>query len=467
MGIHYTDHSVAMLRRGFGGQVLLPDAAGYDESRRLWNAMVDRRPAVVARPVSPSDVASAVRFGRTQGLDIGVRGGGHGIVGRAVPEDGLLIDLALLRAVRVEPDRRRAWVQGGALLGALDQAAQSFGLATTAGNVSHTGVGGLTLGGGMGWLARQFGLSCDNVAGFEVVCADGEIVHASETENVDLFWGLRGGGGNFGVVTDFEFSLHPINGGTSVVDLFYRPDDAPRAMRAWRDLIADAPRQATFTAWVGIAGAWPFLPLEQQNQPIVSLGYVWTGEPEGDRDLLPPLRAAGRSIAGRIQALSYLELQTVDDDEQGYQFRRYWKGHYLRQLSDDAIDAFVSRAGSPGDDPALLPSGSFQSHGGAIASVGADDTAFSHRDVFVEFVAGGRWTDPAEDEQRMAAGRRYGSAMEPFSIGTYVNTLNDEDAGGVRRAYRDNTLARLAELKARFDPDNVFRLNHNVAPAKG
>jgi FAD/FMN-containing dehydrogenase len=199
---------LASLRRGFTGQVLLPDEDGYDQARRVWNAMADRRPAVIARCAGTSDVAAAVGFGRGRGLEIGVRGGGHNIAGLAVPDGGLMIDLSLLGAVRVDLGRRRSWVQGGALLGGLDRAAQSFGLATTAGNVSHTGVGGLTLGGGMGWLARQFGLACDNVARFEVVSADGEILHASGAENPDLFWGLRGGGGNFGIVTEFEFRLH-------------------------------------------------------------------------------------------------------------------------------------------------------------------------------------------------------------------------------------------------------------------
>jgi FAD/FMN-containing dehydrogenase len=458
-------HGVAELSQGFEGEILLSDGEGYDHARRLWNAMVDRRPAVIARCASASDVAKAVRFGRTRGLDIGVRGGGHGIVGRAVPHGGLLIDLAPLRAVRVDPDRRRAWVQGGALLGAFDQAAQSFGLATTAGNVSHTGVGGLTLGGGMGWLARLCGLTCDNVISFEVVCASGETVHASESENAELFWGLRGGGGNFGVVTDFEFSLHPVSGNALIVDLFFRPEDATRAMRVWRELIPDGPLQATFTAWVGTAGVSPFLSPELQNNPLVSVGYVWVGDPESGLALLPALRAAGPPAAERIQRLTYLELQTIDDDEEGYRFRRYWKGHILRQLDDEAITAFVSRGASASDDPALLPAASLQSYGGRIASVGQDETAFSHRDAFVEFVTAAKWTDPAEDEARMSLARAFGSAMDPFSSGVYVNSLGDEGDSGVGRAYGTRKLSRLGALKTHYDPDNVFHLNQNIRPA--
>jgi FAD/FMN-containing dehydrogenase len=255
-----TAAGVAGLRRGLAGQVLLPDEDGYEQARRVWNVAVDRRPAVIVRCATRSDVAAAVRFGRDRGLEIGVRGGGHGILGLAVPDGGLMVDLSLLGAVRVDADERRAWVGGGALLGALDGAAQRSGLATTAGNVSHTGVGGLTLGGGMGWLARRFGMACDNVARFEMVSADGEVLHASDAENPDLFWRLRGGGGNFGIVTEFEFWLHPVGTAALVVDLFYPPPEARAALRRWRDLIPDAPPQATLTGWAGTAAEWPFLP---------------------------------------------------------------------------------------------------------------------------------------------------------------------------------------------------------------
>jgi FAD/FMN-containing dehydrogenase len=458
---------VETLRRGFAGRVLVPDDDAYDESRRVWNAMVDRRPAIVARCASPSDVAAAVRFGRSRGLEIGVRGGGHSVLGLPVPEGGLMIDLSLMNAVRVDPDRRRAWVQGGALLGALDRATQPFGLATTAGNVSHTGVGGLTLGGGMGWLARQFGLACDNVAGLEVVSADGRTLRAGESENPDLFWGLRGGGGNFGVVTEFEFRLHAVGTAALAADLFYRPEDGPRVMRRWRDLIADAPRQATFTAWAGTARDWPFLPHELHNRPLMSVGYVWVGDPDRGRALLPPLRDVAPAVAERVDAMTYLELQRIDDDPQRHLLRRYWKGHYLRELDDQAIDAFLSGGAPGGDgdvDPLLMPSGSLQSYGGAIASVGRDETAFSHRDVLVEFVARSSWMDPAEDETRISTARRFAAAIEPFASGVYVNDLADEGEAGVRRAYGPEKMARLTALKDRYDPDNLFHLNHNIRP---
>jgi len=447
---------LARLRHRLEGQVLLPDEDGYHQARQVWNAMVDRKPAVVARCASPADVAAAVGFAREQELEIGVRCGGHSVLGISVPEGGLMVDLTPLRAVRVDPARRRAWVQGGALLGDLDRAAQAHGLATTAGNVSHTGVGGLTLGGGMGWLARRFGLACDNVARFEVVDADGELLHASESENPDLYWGLRGGGGNFGVVTEFEFDLHQVGTAALIVDLSYAPQDAPAALRRWRGLIAEAPRQATLTAWVGTT----------QDRPMATVGYVWVGDPDQGRALLPALRDAATPLAERVQEVSYLGLQRIDDEQQRHRLRRYWKGHFLRELGDGAIDAFLARGADGDDDPTLLPFGSLQSYGGAVADVDDAETAFSHRDALVEFVAVASWTDPAEDQPRMSAARRYAGAVEPFASGVYVNALADEGQAGIQRAYGADKVARLAALKDRYDPENVFHLNHNIRPRR-
>ncbi len=456
---------VALLRQGFMGQVLLPDEDGYHQARRVWNAIVDRRPAVIARCASPSDVAAAVRFAAERNLEIGIRCGGHSVLGLAVPEGGLMVDLSLLRSVRVDPDRRRAWVAGGAVLGDLDRASQPSGLATTSGNVSDTGVGGLTLGGGMGWLARQYGLACDNVTRFQVVTADSEVVEASETENPDLFWGLRGGGGNFGVVTEFEFELHPVGTAALIADFFYTLQDAPRVLRGWRELIAEAPRQATLTAWTGTAGDWPVLPVEHRNSPLASVGYVWVGEPDLGRDFLRALRSLAPPLAEQVEELTYLELQTLDDAKHRQPLRRYWKGHYLRELPDGAIEALLARGQASGDgDIELLPYGGLQSYGGAIAEAGEDETAFSHRDALVEFVAVAAWTDPAEDEARMSAARRWAAAIEPFASGVYVNDLADEGEAGVRRAYSPHKLARLATLKRRYDPDNRFHLNHNIRP---
>jgi FAD/FMN-containing dehydrogenase len=457
---------VAQLRRRFQGQVLLPGQDGYHQARQVWNAIVDRHPAVIARCASPADVAAAVRFARAHGLELGVRCGGHSVLGLSVPDGGLMIDLTPMGSVRVDPDRRRAWVAGGALLGDLDRATQPYGLATTAGNVSHTGVGGLTLGGGMGWLARRLGLACDNVIQFQLVTAEGELLHASEQEHPDLFFGLRGGGGNFGVVTEFEFQLHQVGTAALLVDLFYTPQDAPAALRRWRDLIAEAPPQATLTAWVGSAGELPFLAPALWYRPLASVGYVWVGDPDQGRKLLAALRdGTPPPAAERVQELSYLELQTMDDERHRHGLlRRYWKGHYLRELDDAAIEAFLSRGDDGAGDPVLLPSGSLQSYRGAIAAVGDHETAFGHRDALVEFVAVAAWTDPAQDQAQISAVRRYGAAVEPFASGVYVNDLTDEGQAGIRRAYGADTLARLAALKGRYDPGNVFHLNHNIRP---
>ncbi|HEX6327543.1 MAG TPA: FAD-binding oxidoreductase [Jiangellaceae bacterium] len=443
------------LRDRIAGVVLTRADEGYHGARAVWNAMVDRRPRVIVRCMDSGDVAAAIRYGRDSELDIGVRCGGHSVLGLAVPDDGLMIDLTPMGAVRVDVARRRARVQGGALLGALDRATQPHGLATTAGNVSHTGVGGLTLGGGMGWLARQHGLSCDNVVSFEVVTADGSAVRASADENPELFWGLRGGGGNFGVVTEFEFALHPVAGETLIVDMWFSLDDAPAVLQTWRQLAAVAPRQATFTASVG----------EKDGEPRVSTGLVWIGNPDDGRGLLDEFRTLGRPVAERVAAPSYLDLQRMDDTLEGHAQRRYWKGHYFRELRDEAIEAFVLRGTADGRGD-MLPNASLQVYGGAIADVPDEATAFSHRDTFVEFVAAARWTDPAEDDQRMRAARQYATSLAPFASGAYVNVLTDEGQSGVKRAYPPEMLARLTALKDAWDPDNVFHLNHNIPPSK-
>jgi FAD/FMN-containing dehydrogenase len=429
--------------------ILTPGEPGYDEARAVWNAMVDHRPRKIVRCRSTADVVAAVRMARDAGLEIGVRCGGHNIVGLSVPDDGLMIDLRPMDRVDVDPVARRARVQGGAPLGALDRAAQAHGLATTAGNVSHTGVGGLTLGGGMGWLARQHGLACDNVLACTVVTAAGEVVRASADEHPELFWGLRGGGGNFGIVTEFEFRLHATGTRTLVAELSFDLADAAGALRGWRDLASVAPRQATFTATITGRHA--------------HLGYVWIGDPARGRRLLPALRAVGRIAGERVSEPSYLTLQSRDDSVQGHAVRRYWKGHYLPALPDAAIGALLTR-GDAGAAAAQLPAVSLQAYGGAIADVDDDATAFSHRRTQFELVAATGWTDPDEDRARMDGARRCAAALDPFAAGAYVNALSDEGAAGVARAYSPAKLARLTALKDAYDPGNVFHLNHNVAP---
>jgi len=457
--------SVEGLRKDLRGTVIAPSDAHYDDARRAWNAMVDKRPAVIAQCADAKDVASAVAFARRNRLEIGVKCGGHGIQGDAVPDGGLMIDLSPMSSVRIDPQLRLAYVGGGALLGDLDRASAPHGLATTAGQVSHTGVGGLTLGGGMGWLARQFGLACDNVAAYEVVTADGSRLTASADENPDLFWGLRGGGGNFGVVTEFTFRLHPISGQVLQADFFYQPADGPAVMRFFRDFARSAPRQANPTAWVGTAPEWPFLPAELQGKPLVNAGYVWVGDPEEGRALLPPFRDVAAPVAEEIGESTYVELQAQGDESQRHDMRRYWKDHYLRELTDEAIDAILGRGG-PAGEGSIQANADILGMGGAIAEVGPGESAFSHRDAAFEFITDTGWEDPAEDEMRMSACRRYAAAVEPYSSGSYVNALSDEGAAGVKRAYPPEALARLTELKDRYDPDNVFHLNHNVPPTR-
>ncbi|HEX6149237.1 FAD-binding oxidoreductase [Nocardioides sp.] len=426
-----------------GLTLLRPGTAAYDEARQVWNAMIDRRPRLVVRCTSPGDVAAGIALARSEGLEVGVRCGGHSIVGHAVPDQGLMLDLTPMAAVRVDPVRRRAWIQGGALLGALDVATQEHGLATTAGNVSHTGVGGLALGGGMGWLARQHGLTCDNVESFELVTAAGEVVRASATENPELYWGLRGGGGNFGVVSEFELRLHETGTQALTVELDFPVAVAAEPMRRWRDLSAAAPRPATYAA--SVFGG------------IATLGFVWVGDPEVGRAHARVLGSLGEPVARRVVELSYVDLQRREDTLEGHAQRRYWKGHYLRELPDEAIAALLEH------DPAM--GASLQAYGGAIAEVPPDATAFSHRDTAFEYVGAARWTDPAEDDDRIATARACAARLAPFSSGTYVNTLGDDGNDGVRLAYPPATLARLTALKDRYDPANVFHLNQNIPPS--
>ncbi|MFD7025497.1 FAD-binding oxidoreductase [Promicromonospora sukumoe] len=438
-----------------GLDVRRPGDAGFDAARTIWNAMVDRWPALVVRCRSAADVAGALALARREGLEVGVRCGGHSVVGHGVPDGGLMVDLTPMGEVRVDPERRRAWVQGGALLGALDAATQPHGLATTAGNVSHTGVGGLTLGGGMGWLARRYGLACDNVVAYEVVTADGEVLRASADERPELFWALRGGGGNFGVVTEFEFRLHDTGTRALSVELDFpiggagsssagsSASSASAAAYRWRDLSAYAPREATYTAGV--------------HDGVATVGFVWVGDPDDGHAHARELDALGTPSARRVEELSYLDLQTREDSEEGHAVRRYWKGHYFRDLPDAALDALLAH------DPEVRAG--LQAYGGAIAEVPDDESAFSQRDARFEYVVATGWTDPAEDERRMAAARASAALLEPFASGVYVNVLGDEGASGVRRAYPPAKLARLAAVKRTYDPDNVFHLNQNIPPA--
>ncbi|HET7168574.1 MAG TPA: FAD-binding oxidoreductase [Candidatus Limnocylindrales bacterium] len=460
--------SVVTTIPGFSGELVPPGHHAYDQHREIWNAVVDRRPALIARCASSADVAAAIRHGREHGLEIAVKCGGHGVLGLAVPEGGLMIDLTPMGEVRVDPSRRRAVVGGGALLRALDRATEPHGLATTAGNVSHTGVGGLTLGGGMGWLARRCGLACDNVEAYTVVTATGQTVRATATEHPDLFWGLRGGGGNFGVVTEFEFRLHPTTGQALVAGFTFDPADAVAPLRAWRDSLADAPREVTLTADAYTAAGDPATAGSLAGRPIVEIGFAWIGQMSAARAYLDQFRRRlGVPRAESVEEVRYVELQSAGDERHGHGLRRYSTGHYLRELPDAAIDAFLSRgipASAPEPDWTRQPGAGFQAHGGAIADIDDDASAFSFRDSIVEWFGGATWADRDEDATRISATRAWGRALDPFATGVYVNVIADEGTAGVRRAYRSDKFERLVALKRAWDPDNVFHLNQNISP---
>ena len=449
------------LGRSLRGEVLLPGDDGYDAARSVWNAAIDRRPALVVRPRDAADVAAGIGFAREHGLDLSVRGGGHSPAGHAVADGGLMLDLSAMRDIRVDPTRQLARVGGGALLRDVDRATEPHGLATTGGEVSHTGVAGLTLGGGQGWLGRRLGLACDNLVAAQVVTAAGDVVTASESENADLLWGLRGGGGNFGVVTEFTFRLHPIRPTAYTADAFYAADDGPAVMRAFRDLAAEAPDSVTFTAWAGSPRPeWDFIPADARTQEMVSIGLVAVDDAVDDAGLAEPLRRIARPVAIVEDRKSYVALQSQADAPMAHGMRRYWKGHFI-DFTDAAIDAFLARGGTGG----MPANGTIETRGGAIGRVPEDDTAYSNRDVMFDFMTAVGWTDAGEDEARIGAVRRYADALEPFARGVYVNALLGEGDAGVRSAYPPAKLARLVALKDRYDPENVFHLNHNIRPS--
>jgi hypothetical protein len=462
-----TDASIGSLRESFDGELLRPDDAGYEAARQIWNAMWDRRPALIARCTGTADVVAAIRFARSASMEIAVRGGGHSVAGHCTTEGGLVLDLSRMNGVRVDAEARRAWVQGGAQLGALDHEAQFHGLATTAGMISHTGVGGLTLGGGYGYLARRRGLACDNVVSFEVVTADGEVLIASETKNADLFWALRGGGGNFGVVTTFEFQLHPLAPTVMTGDLFFGLDSGPEVLRTFAGFSAGMPEEMLTSIAVGsVRPEWGIEGLEA-GRPIIVLSWVFTGDAEEGRRHAAPLYESPKPLVEMGEAMPYVRLQRYSDQGARFGLRRYWKGSFISELTDDGIEAFLSRGTRPGD-PDPLWGGELVSMGGAIARVGEDETAFSGRDATFDFLTLASWEDPAEDEVRLAGARRYWDTMAPHTMGrAYVNSMEPDDLQRVREAYGARKFERLAALKQHYDPENVFHLNQNIRPNAG
>jgi FAD/FMN-containing dehydrogenase len=442
------------------GEIVLPGDAAYDEARSVWNGMIDRRPALIARCADTSDVIAAVGFARSEGLTVAVRGGGHNVAGNATCDGGLVVDLSPMKGVRIDAEARTVRAQGGLTWGELDAETQAVGLATTGGLVTSTGIAGFTLGGGIGWLMRKHGLACDNLISAEVVTADGQVVRASETENPELLWGLRGGGGNFGVVTEFEFGLHPVS--QVLGGLVAWPADAARdVLRFWREWVSDTPDELCTMAAFLYAPPEPFVPPEVQGTPIFAIACFHL-DPEGSaEDDLQPLRDLGPAV-DVIGPMPYSAIQGMFDGGVPRGSRNYWRSEYLDTLTDEAIDAILSHT-----DRIPAPLGQVHIHqlGGAMSRVPAGATAFGNRDTGFLMNYIGLWLDPADDDGNTAWVRSASEAVRPYGTGArYVNFLADEGEAGVRSAYEAETFTRLQALKVRYDPTNFFHLNQNIKP---
>ena len=443
------------------GEILTADSPGFDKVRVVWNAMIDRKPALIARCKSADDVVACVKFATQHDLLVAVRGGGHNIAGNAVCEGGLLIDLSLMRAVKVDAAKQTAHVEGGALLGDFDQAAQAHGLATPLGINSTTGVAGLTLGGGFGWLSRKHGLTLDNLLSATVVTAAGEKLTASAKENSDLFWALRGGSGNFGVVTSVEFKLHKI--GTEVLSgLIVHPlADAKKVLQYYRDFVAKAPDELAVWFVLRKAPPLPFLPEKWHGKEILALAACYFGDLKTGEKLLQPLRAFGQPIADVIGPTPYIGWQQVLDPLLTPGMRNYWKSHEFLQIPDAMIDVIMDFASRLPDPQTEL---AFAQLGGAIQRVPNDATAYSHREPNFLINVHTRWDAAANDGKCIAWARDLIKALTPFSTGAvYVNFLTSDEEDRVKMAYGAN-LAKLVAVKKKYDPTNLFRMNANIRP---
>ncbi len=437
-------------RESFAGGIVLPDDPGYDAARAVWNGMADRRPALVVRPSGVDDVVSALRFAREEELVIAVRCGGHSIPGLSTCDDGIVIDLSRMRSVEVDPERRVARISGGSLLGDLDDAAQEHGLVCPVGVVSHTGVAGLTLGGGMGRLQRKHGLTIDNLLAVDLVTADGRLVHASEEEHPELFWGLRGAGPNFGIATSFEFRLHPLDHAITFGMVVHPRERARELAALWRELAENGPDEL-------------FLSFGVTNEDEAYLTALHSGPPDRAERDLADLRAFGPPSSDSIKAMPYLETQHLADEAQEWGHRFYMKSAFLPALPDEAVDLLAEHA-------PRAPSGSecgfsTWAWGRRIADVPEDGTAFTGRGAAAWLAAEAMWDDPELDEQCRAWARDALADLAPFaSDGRYVNDVAEVGTGLARTVYGDAKYDRLVALKREWDPDNVFRLNQNVQP---
>jgi FAD/FMN-containing dehydrogenase len=447
----------------FQGQQITADHAEYDTARAVWNGAIDRYPRLIARCRGTADVAAAVRFAREHDLEIAVRGGGHNVAGTAVCDDGIVIDLSAMRAVRVDPDSGTAQVQGGALWGDVDQQTQAHGLATTGGIVSHTGVAGLTLGGGIGWLMRKHGLTIDNLLAADVVTADGELLRASEDQHPDLFWALRGGGGNFGVVTSFEFQLHPVGPNVLAGAILWDAGDTDEVLRFYRDFVRNAPDELGTVVRFGTAPPLSVIPEELHWRPVVLVGACHVGPVEDVEVVLRPLRAFGRPLLNLIAPTSYVNHQSALDSTVLHGWNYYWKSTYLPELRDDLIAVIAEHAfacTSPRSYAVMFHLG------GAISRVPEAATAFGNRQASHAITLDGVWRSGEDYADRdIAWTRRFFAALDSYREGVYVNFLGaDEAPDRIRDAYGTGVYDRLVDAKTKYDPDNVFHHNQNIRP---
>ncbi len=443
------------------GQVMLPGDPNYEEVRKIWNAMIDRRPALIMRCATADDVPHVIQLARQSGLEISIRGAGHNIAGNAVCEGGIMIDLSTMTNVRVDAAKRRAYVEPGATLANFDEAAQQHGLATPVGINSTTGISGLTLGGGFGWLTRKYGMTVDNLVSADVITADGKKIQASETENANLFWAVRGGGGNFGVVTQFEFKLHPVGPEILAGLIVFPLDQAKQVLRQYREFVESAPEELSVWVVLRQAPPLPFLPKEVHGKEVVVLAIFYAGDIAEGNKLIAPLRRFGDVHGEHIGAQPYVQWQKAFDPLLTPGARNYWKSHNFTDLRDEALDTmieFANRLPSPQCEIfiALIA--------GAANRVPADAMAYGQRDAKFVLNVHGRWDEAAHDETCMAWARAFFQASKPYaSAGAYVNFMTEDESDRVAAAYGAN-YARLAQIKKQYDPENVFHLNQNIKP---
>ena len=453
------------LRSDFSGELLTPDKEGYGSARQLWNAMIDKSPSLIARCNGVADVIGAVKFARTSGLPIAVRGGGHNVAGHAVCDTGVTIDLSGMRAVHVNPDRRTAVVEGGATWAEVDRETQVFGLATPGGLISETGVGGLTLSGGFGYLRGRHGLSIDNLLAAEVVTAEGNLVRASAEENSDLLWALKGGGGNFGVVVRFEFALHPVGPEVQFIAPIYALEEGPGPIRAWRDYVSRNDEELAMICEFSTVPEDDEFPSEYWGKKVFALVGVALGSPEQTEELSKPLRELGTLVTDFSGRMAYKDIQKLFDEQTPFnEMRCYWKARYLSELPDAMIDLAIENAEAA---PSPNTISSLWNMGRAVQAVPASASAFGDRSMGWMYSADGVWGEVADDEANIAWARDSWTKAEPFGHAgrAYLNFPGHGEDGALTAAAFGENYARLREIKARFDPENIFKFNQNIPPA--